>query len=75
MYQTVGTTCCLRAVFVLTSNPTGNWTRNSKTQQDFGRCCERFTLNIFKSTLKNSKVFLKSVFKNSFLMKSLHPFL
>ena len=34
-----------------------------------------FTFTKFKSTLKHSKVFFTSVFKNSFLMKSLELFL
>ena len=33
-----------------------------------------FTLKKFKSSLQHSQVFFNSVFKNSFVMKSLHPF-
>ena len=59
MYQAVEITgCFLRVVFVLAPNPTRNWTQKNK----------------FKSTLKHTQVFFKSVFKNYFLMKSLKPF-
>ena len=79
MYQAVEITgCFLRAVFVLAPNPTRNWTQGSKIQPHFKHCCDfffqGFTLNKFKSTLKHTQVFFKSVFKNYFLMKSLKPF-
>lgn len=71
MYQAEEITGCLRAVFVLAPNPTRKWTQGTKIQRDF---FQGFTLIKFKSTLKDTQVFFKSVFKNYFLMKSLKPF-
>ena len=70
MYQAVEILCCLRAMFVLTQNPT----QSSNIQQDFEHCRECFSgfyvkhiqkhLETLASFLYKINVFF---YKNSFL--------